>query len=97
MKLLILCFLKCYKCNICNHKTTYVGKKVGDTSEGLKEYLSQHILQEKFHDRESTLQFPRQCCRGCKKSKCLKLLVLEIKIISIYFKINISYETGVVV
>ena len=71
------------KCNMCNHKTTYIGKTIGDISVGFKSRMNQHISESR--DGISTCKFPRHVYNCGLKNNCLKEPFFQINIM---FKLN---------
>ena len=58
------------KCNMCDHKETYVGKTVGDNVAGFKSRIDQHISD--CRTGTSTCKFPINVYHCAVKNKCLK-------------------------
>ena len=68
------------KCNLCDHKESYVGKTVGDVV-GFKIRISQHISD--CRTGISTCKFPIHVYDCAMKNKCLK---------EPYFQLNIMVK-----
>ena len=73
------------KCNMCNHRTTYIGKTVGDLAVGFKSRMNQHISE--CRDGISTCKFPRHVHNCGIKNNRLKEPFFEINIM---FKLSDS-------
>ena len=58
------------KCNMCDHKETFIGKTVGDNAVGFKSRINQHISD--CRTGTSTCKFPINVYHCAMKNKCLK-------------------------
>ena len=66
------------KCNMCDHKETYIGKTVRDNVVGFKSRISQHISD--CRTGVSTCKFPIHVYHCDIKNKCLKELCFQLNI-----------------
>ena len=75
------------KCNMCNKKTTYIGKTIGDLTVGFKSRMNQHISESRTGI--STCKFPRHVYNCGLHNNCLKEPFFEINIM---LKLNSSHQ-----
>ena len=66
------------KCNMCDHKETYIGKTVGDNVAGFKSRINQHISD--CRTDTSTCKFPINVYHCAMKNKCLKETYSQLNI-----------------
>lgn len=66
------------KCNMCNKKTTYIGKTQGDNVHGFKQRMNLHISESKRG--KSTCHFPKHVYECGIKNNCFKEPYFEINI-----------------
>ena len=71
------------KCNMCDHKETYIGKTVGDNGVGFKDRINQRMSDCRSIDCISTCKFPVQAYLCAVKNKYLK---------EPYFQLNIMVK-----
>ena len=65
------------KCNMCDHKETYIGKTVGDNVVGFKSRINQHISD--CRTGTSTCKFPISRISLCHAKEMFKRTIFSIK------------------
>ena len=66
------------KCNMRDHKKTYIGKTVGNNTVGFKSRINHHISDSRTGI--STCKFPIHLCHCAMKNKCLKEPYIQLNI-----------------
>ena len=64
------------KCNICDHKETYIGKAVDNNVVGCKSKINQHISD--YRTGTFTSKFPIHVYHCAMKNKCLKKTYFQL-------------------